>query len=85
GAEALSAAGYGSTLLPANRTSMAKMFLNVSARSELLFDPQTAGGLLAAVAAESLDEIRERFRAAGENVSVIGQINEGKAFLTVEG
>ena len=41
----------------------------------LLFDPQTAGGLLLAVAPEAVDRILAEFKAAGEPpVSRVGRI-----------
>lgn len=48
GAEALAAAGHRSSLYPANR-ALVPHWPETTARHELLFDPQTAGGLLAAV------------------------------------
>ncbi|MDW4548364.1 selenide, water dikinase SelD [Defluviimonas sp. D31] len=84
GAEALAAAGHGSTLLPANRAVMARMFLTESPRADLLFDPQTGGGLLAAVPAEAAMDLVRRLRDAGEPAAVIGELTEGPAFLTVE-
>lgn len=85
GAEALSAAGHGSTLLPANRQSMARMFLTESPRADLLFDPQTAGGLLAAVPAAQASEVLAHLAELGEPAAVIGTLSEGAPFLTVEG
>ncbi len=84
GAGALAAAGHGSTLLPANRASMARMFLTESPRADLLFDPQTAGGLLAAVPAEAALDLAHRLRAIGETPAILGEIVAGSPFLTVE-
>lgn len=84
GAEALAAEGHGSTLLPANRGAMARMFLTEGPRADLLFDPQTAGGLLAAVPASVALDLVHRLRAAGERPAVIGEVVAGAPFLTVE-
>ncbi|MCB2093150.1 MAG: selenide, water dikinase SelD [Rhodobacteraceae bacterium] len=85
GAETLAAAGHGSTLLPANRLAAARMTLTASPRSDLLFDPQTAGGLLACVPLESLDAVSRRMAEADEAFAVIGKITKGTPFLTVIG
>ncbi|MCV2867674.1 selenide, water dikinase SelD [Defluviimonas sp. WL0002] len=85
GAEALSAAGHGSTLLPANRQVMARMFLTEGARADLLFDPQTAGGLLASVPADRVADVLARLADSGERAAVIGTVTDGVPFLTVEG
>ena len=64
GAESLAEAGVRSTIYDANRrTSPVKT--TETARSALLFDPQTSGGFLAAVPAERVSNISE--------VTVIGQ------------
>ena len=84
GAEALSASGHGSTLLPANKAVTSRMFWTESARAELLFDPQTAGGILAAVPASHAREIVARLRDAGEGATIIGAVEDGKPFLTVD-
>jgi len=40
----------------------------------LLFDPQTAGGLLIAIMAEHANDLAAKLRAAGEQVSIIGEV-----------
>lgn len=45
----------------------------------LLFDPQTSGGLFAAVAPGAVATLLEAFRAAGEPVARIGEAVEGAA------
>jgi selenide,water dikinase len=83
GAEALAAAGHASSLAPANRTVMGRMWFTESPRAALLFDPQTAGGLLAAVPAERAGALVEALREMGETAAVIGHVTEGPPHLTV--
>jgi selenide,water dikinase len=47
------------------------------ARTRLLFDPQTSGGLAATVAADRAAEIVDQLKAAGyESAAVIGRVAE---------
>jgi len=80
GARALSEAGVASSLLPANR---ADVDLNGAADDALLFDPQTAGGLLASVAADEVADILAAFDAAGLTAHVIGEMVKGDGQLRV--
>jgi selenide,water dikinase len=48
------------------------------AHTQLLFDPQTSGGLLFAVPAHEEAPLRERFAAAGEPIWRIGDVIEGQ-------
>jgi len=51
---------------------------------QLLADPQTSGGLLAAVAPEAVDEVLARFRDAGfAQAAVIGKVGRGAARVLV--
>ncbi len=52
----------------------------------LLFDPQTSGGLLVSVAPEAAVEVLAMFHAQGyERAAIIGQMVEGTGQVTVEG
>jgi selenide, water dikinase len=84
GAVELASAGHGSSLLPANLSARARMFFSDGPKAQLLFDPQTAGGLLATIPADEAGRLVEALRAAGEIAAVIGHVEEGAPFLTVE-
>ena len=47
------------------------------ARAQLLFDPQTSGGLLFALPEQAAATLRERFAVAGEPIWEIGRVVEG--------
>lgn len=85
GAEALAAAGQHSSLLPANRAAVApRAALPAGPRAELLLDPQTCGGLLAAVPAAAAPALLQALRAAGEaEAAVIGEIVAGPPVLEI--
>lgn len=82
GALALAESGVRSTLYDANRAS-APVFGPDSAAHDLLFDPQTAGGFLAAVAPETAAQVVAALNAAGTEACVIGQMSEGPAGITL--
>ncbi len=84
GAEELSRAGHGSTLLPANRSVAGHMSLSAGPRADLLFDPQTAGGLLAAVPADQAERVLTDLRRRGVRAAVIGAVTAGEPFILVE-
>lgn len=84
GAEALAAAGEHSTLLPQNIANCAgRMTAPPGPRTELLYDPQTSGGLLASVPQSDAGEVLAALKAAGYRAARIGAIAEGPAFLRV--
>ncbi|MBY6004904.1 selenide, water dikinase SelD [Salipiger bermudensis] len=72
GALALSAEGIRSTLHPKNRSAVPGLTLE-GPHAELLFDPQTAGGLLAAIP-DGAARVAE-LRAKGYEAAVIGRID----------
>ena len=49
---------------------------------EILFDPQTSGGLLAAVRPEQATEILQRVQALGLPCGIIGRIEESTSDRT---
>nr|WP_102108534.1 selenide, water dikinase SelD [Kandeliimicrobium roseum] len=83
GAAELARQGVRSTLHPQNRGLASAMTLPDRAEAELLFDPQTAGGLLAAVPEEAVEGLLERLRQEGYAAVRIGRIVEGAPFIAV--
>jgi len=77
GAGALAARGLRSTIWAANRRAAPVAGLGEGGRAALMHDPQTAGGLLAAVAAGEAGALVARLREAGHAAARIGGIEEG--------
>ncbi|WP_417257650.1 selenide, water dikinase SelD [Celeribacter sp.] len=76
GALGLSQAGVASTILPANRAYAAEYDGPNDAMADLLFDPQTAGGLLACVGNGGAENLTKKLNKAGYNAAIIGEITE---------
>ncbi len=86
GARALAEAGIRSTIWPANTAAAAaRVRFGTGPVADLLFDPQTGGGLLAAVPAAEADALLEALRRHEPEAAVIGHVTEGPPFLTLEG
>jgi selenide,water dikinase len=84
GAEALSLAGHGSSLLPANTEALSGLITAPDhPRLPLLFDPQTAGGLLAAVPSDEAADLLAALREAGEDAALVGTLSAGPPHLNV--
>lgn len=79
GARALSSAGVASSLMAANRLDAPVDGLD----DPLLFDPQTAGGLLAAVPHDAAEGIIAALRADGCAGWIIGSLSEGTGKLSL--
>ncbi|MDE0211007.1 MAG: selenide, water dikinase SelD [Boseongicola sp.] len=71
GAEALCAAGTRSSIWPANRAT-ASIELRDGSRGDLLFDPQTAGGLLAALPPDDSGAVLRAVRDMGHDARIVG-------------
>lgn len=87
GAEAVVQAGHGSSLLPANRAA-AEPFVTGGAgpRRELIFDPQTCGGLLAAVPGAQAEAVLVQLQGAGiAGAAIIGRVVEGPPGVRLSG
>ncbi|MEJ2036950.1 MAG: AIR synthase-related protein, partial [Maritimibacter sp.] len=78
GALALAEAGERSSIYEANAAAT-PVFGIAGGLGALLHDPQTAGGLLAAVAADEADALVEQLQKAGHKAARIGQIIAGDA------
>jgi selenide,water dikinase len=74
GAQDLSDQGIRSTIFTDNRSIA--MELPSDGKAALLFDPQTAGGLLAAVAADGAEFVLRDLRDAGYPAAIIGQLTK---------
>jgi selenide,water dikinase len=59
------------------------MVFTESPRAALLFDPQTAGGLLAAVPSGQAEALVAALRGQGEDAAIIGWVKAGEPRLTV--
>lgn len=80
GAEMLAAAGHRSSIYVENRAA-APVWGADGPRGALLHDPQTAGGLLAAVARGDAARLVTQLSQAGFRAAVIGEIIEGPVRL----
>jgi selenide,water dikinase len=86
GAVALARAGHASTLAPANRAATAgRVTAPDGPETDLLYDPQTGGGLLAAVPQQAAAALIARLHDAGHAARIIGQITEGAPAIRVSG
>lgn len=84
GAVELAVAGIGSSLQPANLAEVSwRMDAPQDPRVALLTDPQTCGGLLAAVPRDQAARLLVGLQGAGHEAAVIGEVVAGSPRLTV--
>ncbi|MFW8634170.1 selenide, water dikinase SelD [Cribrihabitans pelagius] len=81
GAAELAERGIRSSLFAANQA--AAPGLQVAGWQDLLFDPQTAGGLLAAVAPEEADSLLEQLQKSGCPAARIGRLTSTGTAITL--
>lgn len=83
GAEALAAQGVRSTIYRANLAAAPVVGMGDGARMALLHDPQTAGGMLAALDPADLEAAEVGVSEAGEVLHVIGRFSQGAPGVSV--
>ena len=83
GAEELAQLGVRSSLYENNLKVQSKMSFSPCAKSSLLFDPQTSGGLLATIPKAEAKNIVVGLKKQGFCSEIIGIIEEGKPFIYV--
>ncbi|UWR00022.1 selenide, water dikinase SelD [Rhodobacteraceae bacterium S2214] len=76
GARTLAEAGQQSSLFDSNKAGVAGVECTNSALSDLMFDPQTAGGLLAAVDPSQAADVIAKLKQAGYPAAQIGTITD---------
>ncbi|MGI9387652.1 MAG: selenide, water dikinase SelD, partial [Methyloligellaceae bacterium] len=85
GAEELAQQGIRSWIWSANRKAVAANLETsfTAGKLDLLFDPQTAGGLLAAIPADKADACMTALTDKGYSAAVIGEVTRGTSAITV--
>ncbi len=81
GAKALFAMGVRSSLWLDNRQGSGEVFGEDHVNFALLFDPQTAGGLLASVDGQKADDLVKKLWVSGYPAAVIGQVTDETGVL----
>ena len=81
GAEALAQCGVRSSIWTDNKASAGAISAPDGPRGELLFDPQTAGGLLAAIDPATAETVLAALQAAGYPAAIIGTFRNGSAAI----
>lgn len=82
GAAELLGEGIRPSLWEPNRETVAQ-HLREEASCDVIYDPQTSGGLLAAIPADRIEAVLAAFHDSGEPIWQIGQLFEGPPLITV--
>ena len=83
GAAELANDGVRSSIWASNAQLLGSMTAACCTMTDLLFDPQTAGGLLAAVPPQEGDAVLEALFRAGESPAQIGEVRRGKPWIEI--
>lgn len=75
--------GIKSSLWTSNRKAIADWPHNDTGKAALLFDPQTAGGLLAAIPKADAERILGDLEESGETGHIIGRVEDGPAGIAL--
>ena len=85
GAVELAAAGHASSIAPQNRAALlGRVTGQTGPRTALLYDPQTGGGLLAAVPADQAQALLAALRVCDPEAAIIGHVMAGPAGIVVQ-
>jgi selenide,water dikinase len=83
GALASAEAGIRSTLWPSNMAQASYLQMPDGALKDILFDPQTCGGLLATIPRADVDRVFADFAAKNEPIWKLGEITASAPLITV--
>ena len=83
GVEYLLKQGVKSSLHEENQKIKNKIVFDDSGSANILFDPQTSGGLLASVSPQDSDIVLRKLRAEGFSPRIIGSFFDGKSHIKV--
>lgn len=83
GALDLAHAGLRSHLHASNAQAVPVIERAVTPRAPIVFDPQTAGGFLAAVPASAASDVVGQLRELGDRASIVGQLSAGDPQISI--
>lgn len=84
GAQDLAAAGHRSSLFPHNTMRIAEVTGPAGPVKDLLFDPQTSGGMLAAISPDAATDVVRTLQDAGYPARQIGTLSNGPSQIRLQ-